>query len=105
MSFTFNGATISAREPTIGEWDLIDTKLVTVVLKAYPQALQRTVDGFGAFAYCAEVEGDSPVPHLTAVSPDSEVLSAYERWLTLPRSFAQKWQKELGTVETPAPNG
>lgn len=99
MSFTFQGATISARELTIGD----DDDIQRLISQLPPGAIINSGTPFLEFMVGAVIEGDSPLPMVTPTSKASEIADAYEAWKRLPRSFMRLWRQEVENVDTPAP--
>lgn len=102
MSFTFNGATISARALTIADDDAI-IQFWQPVGAAYPNATTRSVNRFGEFMLGASIEGEPPLPMVAPDSPADSIAASYAAWQKLPRSFAQRWDRELDAAENAAP--
>lgn len=100
MSFTWGKATITARALTIGDEEV----MARLQSKLPGETLMMTLEPFAEFMVAASIEGEPPLPMVTAVSPDSEVQASYVAWGGLPRAFKRQWVKELREVEAPPKN-
>lgn len=94
--FTFKGATISARELTIGD----EEDSYALLEAAFPEGKRVVrVHTFILFLLAADIEGDFPVPMLGANAKPEAYAEAYAEWRKLPRSFPALWEKELAAAE------
>lgn len=102
MTFTYNGSKISATELTIGGEE--DAYALALVLAGADEKVLVKHLRFAQYQYAASVEGDEPVPRVTAESSDTDIRTAYAAWRKLPGSFSDVWVAELGKVEKAAKN-
>lgn len=100
--FEYNGAKITARELTIADDDALVGFYEPVAVN-HPQASVLSVNRFAEFMQAAQIEGEPPIPMVTARSEAEVIGAAYEAWLKLPRWFAVSWRGELNDAESAAP--
>lgn len=103
MPFTFRGATIAARLLTIADDD--DATQIGMMARPTPESpLQVRHMTFSEFQVAAQIEGEWPIPRVTADDDVAAVKAAYEAWRALPRTFPRQWVNELNAVESAAKN-
>lgn len=103
MSFKWNGATIAARELTIGDDETISNLAALVTSDKSGFYLVKHAR-FAEFQIGAVIEGEWPLPQVSETDSHEAVAAAYEAWRGLPRRFGGFWQKELSGVESGAKN-
>lgn len=95
MPFKFNGATIFARELTIGE----DADCALIAQQIIPEFKVMHL-WFAEYELAAIVtDGKEPIVRITAQSSPDQIRAAYAEWTKLPRGFRTKWRAELEKVE------
>lgn len=91
MSFTFKGATISARALTIGD----DNEIDLLCFRLGDDTSMYNAQKWAEFVVGGVVDGENPVPFVTAKDTSEEAQHSYAAWEKLPRDFVQKWKAEL----------
>jgi hypothetical protein len=97
-SFTWNGATIRVKELTIGEEEAV-TALMARFPKEDQDAHTATIWSFSEFMASAEIEGDPPLPMVTAESSQREIETAMAAWRALPARLQRKWRQAVTAAE------
>lgn len=95
MSFTFKGATFSARSLTIAD----DNEIDLLCFRLGDDTNMYNAQKWAEFVVAAQVEGENPVPYVTSGSTPEEARYSFKAWVSLPRSFMQSWRAELRSAE------
>lgn len=101
MAFEFQGATIRAREMTIGDEE--DAGDICEKLAGGSDYKMRQY-WFAQYHVSADVEGDEPFPRIDAGTSAADIKAAYAEWRKLPISFRDLWKAELDGVDKAAKN-
>lgn len=101
MAFEYKGASIRAREMTIGDEE--DANDICEKLTGGSDYKMRQY-WFAQYHVSAEVEGADPFARISASSSAADVKAAYAEWRKLPVSFRDLWKAELDGVDKAAKN-
>lgn len=104
MPFTFKSSVISAHELTIGDDEDISNLAALVRPDPSGFVLIKHIR-FAEFMYGADVQGEWPIPKVSAESTATEAQESYTAWRQLPRGFATQWKAELERAESAGKNG
>lgn len=103
MGFQWGKATISAKELTIGDEEVISN--IAALVSAEKNGFYLIKHGrFAEFQVGAVVDGDWPIPRVTEADTHEKVAAAYDAWRGLSRRFGRLWQAEVAASESNGKN-